>query len=481
MTEVGGRLSPVVRTVVEAMTALPDILAGLFIYTTLIIALGFSRTGFCAAMALTVMMLPIIARSAEVLLRVVPGGLREAGLALGASHWQTVWRVVLPTARPGLATALILGVARAVGETAPVLITSGASTFLNVNPIKDPMNSLPLFIFTAVRSGEPPYIARGFGAASVLLALVLVLFVITRLLARQQGPAADEPPRTRISQRRSAMRHAVRLVSWRAVRACLPTCGGPTAGPGAANSHALIQGSGSSWSANAVNQWIADVQSNGLQVVFTGSRLGHRAARTSPTRPPTSRSATSATRARPTVTGDDDTPQGRAYAYLPIVAGGTSFPYQVKVGGQLVRNLRLSGETLAKIFTNQITNWNDPADHRRQQRPQAAVAADHPGRPLRGLRLDGAVHPLPRHAVPEHLAAVPRQAGFTEYFPRKGQAIAQNGSDGVMNFVSHRRPPTARSATTSTPTRSARTTRSPRSRTRPATSRCPRSTTSRWR
>ncbi len=186
MTEVGGRTSRVVRTVVEAMTALPDILAGLFIYTTLIIGLGFERSGFAAAVSLTVMMLPIIARSAEVSLRIVPGGLREAGMALGASLWQTVRRIVLPTAKAGLATALILGVARAVGETAPVLITSGSSTFIDLNPFKDPMNSLPLFVFSAVRSGEPLFIARGFGAASVLLGLVLALFVSTRLLARDR-------------------------------------------------------------------------------------------------------------------------------------------------------------------------------------------------------------------------------------------------------------------------------------------------------
>ena len=186
MTEVNGGLSRTVRTVVEAMTALPDILAGLFIYTTLIVAFGFPRTGLAAALALAVTMIPIIARSAEVVLRVVPGGLREAGLALGASQWATVRRVVLPTAKSGLATALILGMARAVGETAPVLIASGPSTFLNANPVQDPMNSLPLFIYTAVRSGEPAAISRGFGAATLLLGLVLVLFVVTRFLARQK-------------------------------------------------------------------------------------------------------------------------------------------------------------------------------------------------------------------------------------------------------------------------------------------------------
>ncbi len=186
LTEVGGRMSSTVRTVIEAMTAVPDILAGLFIYTTLIVALGFARTGFAAALAISVTMLPIIARSAEVVLRVVPSGLREAGLALGASRWQTVRRIVLPTARPGLATAVILGVARGVGETAPVLITSGASTFLNANPFTDPMNSLPLFIFSAVRSGQPLNITRGFGAATLLLLIVVVLFAVTRFLARQR-------------------------------------------------------------------------------------------------------------------------------------------------------------------------------------------------------------------------------------------------------------------------------------------------------
>ncbi|HSY14357.1 MAG TPA: phosphate ABC transporter permease PstA [Jatrophihabitantaceae bacterium] len=186
MTEVGGRGAVVVRTVVEAMTALPSIIAGLFVFTVLIVDLGFPQDGFAAAMALSIMMLPIMARASEVVLRVVPGGLREASQALGASRWQTVWRVVLPTARPGLATALILAIARGVGETSPVLLTSGASTFFNKNPFSEPMNSLPLFVYEAVRSGEPIYIERGFGAACVLIALVLVLFIVTRLLARQR-------------------------------------------------------------------------------------------------------------------------------------------------------------------------------------------------------------------------------------------------------------------------------------------------------
>lgn len=185
MTEVGGRLSRVVRTVVEAMTALPSIVAGLFVYAVLIVGLGVPRSGMAAAAALFVMILPIIARAADVVLRVVPSGLREASLALGAPRWRTVWHVVLPTARPGLATALILGVARGVGETSPVLLTSGAASFFVLSPTDGVMNSLPLFIYSAVRSGEPRYIERGFAAASILLVLVLVLFVVARLLARR--------------------------------------------------------------------------------------------------------------------------------------------------------------------------------------------------------------------------------------------------------------------------------------------------------
>jgi phosphate transport system permease protein len=186
LTEVGGRFGVVVRTIVEAMTAVPDLLAGLFVYVLiLIIEPAPDKNGLAAAVAIAVTMTPIIARSAEVALRVVPGGLREAGEALGASQAATVWRVVLPTALPGLATALILAIARGIGETAPLLIVSGASTILNVNPLHQPMNSLPLFVYNTARFGTTQYdVARAYGAAVVLLLIVFVLFVLTRLLAR---------------------------------------------------------------------------------------------------------------------------------------------------------------------------------------------------------------------------------------------------------------------------------------------------------
>lgn len=190
MNEVGGRFATVVRTVVEAMTALPSIVAGLFIYTVWILEVGAPSSGLAGALAISVMMLPIIARASDVVLRVVPGSLREASLALGASRWSTVWHVVLPTARPGLATALILGIARGVGETSPVLITSGNASFIHLDPTHDVMTSMPLYIFATVRSGIDVQIQRAFGCAAVLLILVLILFTVARLLAR---PASSKP------------------------------------------------------------------------------------------------------------------------------------------------------------------------------------------------------------------------------------------------------------------------------------------------
>ena len=186
LTEVGGRVGVAVRTIVEAMTAVPDLLAGLFVYVVLILEFQQDKVGWVTAVAISVTMTPIVARSAEVALRVVPGGLREAGEALGASQWATVWRVVLPTALPGLATAMILAIARGVGETAPLLIVSRSTTIFNSDPLNGPMNSLPLYIWDGVRSPIKQMNQRGYGAAMMLLLLVLVLFVVTRLHSRRR-------------------------------------------------------------------------------------------------------------------------------------------------------------------------------------------------------------------------------------------------------------------------------------------------------
>lgn len=202
----------------------------------------------------------------------------------------------------------------------------------------------------------------------------------------------------------------------------------------AAESRALIQGSGSGWSANAVNQWVADVQSNGLQVVYTAAGsaqgrkdFGYR----------TNDFAVSdiGFQGVDAVTGDTDTSQGRDYAYLPIVAGGTAFPYHIEVGGELLKNLRLSGDSLAKIFTGQITNWSD-----------AQITKDNNGRKLPSIPIIPVVHSegsgstaqLTRYFDAEHpdvWRPYLGKAGDTEYYPRKGNMIAQNGSDGVMNYV----------------------------------------------
>ena len=196
MHEVPGTLSRFVRTVVDAATALPDVLAGLFIYATLILVLKRGFFGFAAACALAVTALPIVARAAYVVLRLTPGGLTEASYALGSPQWRTVWHVTLPTARSGLATAVILGTARAIGETAPVLLTAGVSTRVNFNPISGPMMSLPLLAYESVSLPEKAEIARGFGAACVLLALVLLLFAIARAIGGR-GPGQLTPRQQR--------------------------------------------------------------------------------------------------------------------------------------------------------------------------------------------------------------------------------------------------------------------------------------------
>jgi phosphate transport system permease protein len=182
LNEVPGPFARFVRTIVEAMTALPSIVAGLFIYASVILALGVNKSGLAAALAISVMMLPIMIRSADVVLRLVPSTLKEASIGLGAGQWQTVFRVVLPTSRSGLVTAIILATARGIGETSPVLLTSGFTTGLNLDPLHGPMISLPLAIFEFVKSPEPTMIARGFGTAAVLMFLVLALFAIARLV-----------------------------------------------------------------------------------------------------------------------------------------------------------------------------------------------------------------------------------------------------------------------------------------------------------
>ncbi|MCW2940457.1 MAG: putative phosphate transporter permease protein, partial [Actinomycetia bacterium] len=182
LVEVGGRLARPVRLIVDTMSALPSVVAGLFVLAAFILTFGLQKSGLAASLAISVMMIPIVTRASEVVLRLVPGGLREAAYALGATQWSVVRRVVLPTARSGLATGVVLAMARGVGETAPVLLTSGFARGMNTDPTSGPMISLPLYIYTYVKYPQPTMVARAYAAALVLAVLVLVLFTIARLL-----------------------------------------------------------------------------------------------------------------------------------------------------------------------------------------------------------------------------------------------------------------------------------------------------------
>ncbi|MBW8825145.1 MAG: phosphate ABC transporter permease PstA [Acidobacteria bacterium] len=189
LSEYPGRLTRVVRFFVDSMSGIPSVVAGLFIYTLWVVRLEKGFSGLAAAMALSVLMLPTVARTAEEMLKLVPDGLRESSLALGAPKWRTVTSIVLPTARSGLITAGILGVARIAGETAPLLMTAFGTDSVNVNPTKGAQSSLPLFVYQRVRNAVPSQVARGWAGALVLILLVLTLFTVARLFGRVRKAA----------------------------------------------------------------------------------------------------------------------------------------------------------------------------------------------------------------------------------------------------------------------------------------------------
>jgi phosphate transport system permease protein len=181
VTEVRGRLTPFVRFFVQAMSGVPSIVAGLFVYAALIVSGIVQFSGFAGSIALAILMLPTVARTAEEVLLLVPDDLRTAALALGAPQRRVVFKVVLPAARSGLITAGILGVARVAGETAPLLLTAFGSTAFNYNPFSDSMSALPLYIFTQMLLGTDNDVARAWVACLVLMGMVGVLFAIARI------------------------------------------------------------------------------------------------------------------------------------------------------------------------------------------------------------------------------------------------------------------------------------------------------------
>jgi phosphate transport system permease protein len=178
-----------VRYFVDVLTGVPSIVFGLFVYIVLILGGGFG--GFAAwkgSLALALLMLPVVTRASEVALNTVPGNLREAGLALGSPRWRIIFRVVLPTALPGLITGALLSIARAAGETAPLLFTAFAINATNFS-LDKPMNSLPLQIWNDVRQANDRLVQRAWGSALVLIVMILLLTIPARFLARRSRRA----------------------------------------------------------------------------------------------------------------------------------------------------------------------------------------------------------------------------------------------------------------------------------------------------
>ncbi len=181
-----GRFAATVRYFVDVMTGVPSIVFGLFVYVTLVVSGlgGASFAGWKGSVALALLMLPVVTRSAEVVLRLVPDALREAALALGTPRWRVALKVVLPTALPGLVTGSLLAVARAAGETAPLLFTA---TIVNATSfsLADRTNSLPVQIYTDIGSPNDLLVQRAWGAALALVALILLTTLVARLFSRR--------------------------------------------------------------------------------------------------------------------------------------------------------------------------------------------------------------------------------------------------------------------------------------------------------
>jgi phosphate transport system permease protein len=187
-----GRLRRSINTMVDVMTGIPSIVAGLFAYALFALFLGPGvRNGIAGAAALSVLMIPVMIRSSEEVLKLVPNELREASYALGVPKWRTIVKVVIPTAIAGLATGVTLAIARVVGETAPLLLTVGITNITNTNPFNGRMATLPVFAYYQLtRPGVPPEYAidRAWTAILLLIVLVMALNIIARLISRFFAP-----------------------------------------------------------------------------------------------------------------------------------------------------------------------------------------------------------------------------------------------------------------------------------------------------
>lgn len=188
----GSKLARAITFFVDVMTGIPSIVAGLFAYALFTLLLGPGvRFGFVGAVALTVLMIPIVVRSTEEMLKIVPNELREASFALGVPKWRTILKVVVPTTAGGIATGITLAIARVIGETAPLLVTVGLATGVNLNPFDDRMATLPVFSYYSYATpGVPrdPFIDRAWAAALVLMLIVMILNIVARLISRIFAP-----------------------------------------------------------------------------------------------------------------------------------------------------------------------------------------------------------------------------------------------------------------------------------------------------
>jgi len=174
----------VVRFFVDVLTGVPSIVFGLFIYIVLVVGTGTTYAGYKGSLALSLLMLPVVIRSAEVILQLIPTALRESALALGAPRWRVIFSIVLPTALPGMVTGVLLAVARAAGETAPLLFTAGETLKTNYN-LSQFTNTLPVQIYYDVTSPTTAVVNRAWGAALALVVMILLLNVIARLISRR--------------------------------------------------------------------------------------------------------------------------------------------------------------------------------------------------------------------------------------------------------------------------------------------------------
>ena len=186
LTEIKGRAAGLIQFLVQAMSGVPSVVAGLFIYAAIILNTPLRSSAFLGGLALTILMVPTVTRTAQEVLNLVPRDLREAGLAMGATQWKTVALVVVPAARSGLITATILGVARIAGETAPLLFTVGVFDSYNFNPFKGDSGTIPTVVWAGLMGGTPESIQRAWSAILVLLVVVLIMFVAARAFGSKQ-------------------------------------------------------------------------------------------------------------------------------------------------------------------------------------------------------------------------------------------------------------------------------------------------------